>query len=82
MFERRPEPSNVKTCGQLKENNARILRFLNGFYLYRDRITTTADRDGDRKLARLRRGFCFNLAIVGTYLVARNIWTPRRNFAV
>jgi len=33
------------------------LCFLNGFCLYGDRIPPTADRDRDRKLARLRRRF-------------------------
>jgi len=55
-------------CG---EEDRRLLRFSNGFWFLRSRSITHADRDGGRKLARLRRGFCFDrvfrkdLAVVG-----------------
>jgi hypothetical protein len=41
-------------CG---EEDRRLLRFSNGFWFLHSRSITHADRDGGRKLARLRRGF-------------------------
>src|SRR5262249_47025165 len=41
-------------CG---EEDRRLLRFSKGFWFLRSRSITHADRDGGRKLARLRGGF-------------------------
>jgi hypothetical protein len=39
------------------EEDRRLLRFSNGFWFFLRRSITHADRDGGRKLTRLRRGF-------------------------
>src|SRR5215472_8288382 len=42
---------------QVRRGRSKIITFSNGFWFLRSRSITHADRDGGRKLARLRRGF-------------------------
>ena len=51
----KPRPSRPQRTCRTRSANARFFMFLNGFCLYGDLIPPIADRNRDRKLARLRR---------------------------